>query len=92
MRIVSFMLIASLSLAQAPTLLAQEPTATELTWTEIADRVYLLEGFWQGQVNVIAFTGPDGILLVDSGPPEEAECLRDEITKLDAGPIQFVMT
>jgi len=87
-RIVSLMLVASVSLAQAPPVLAQELTATEVSWTEIADRVYLLEGFW---FNVVAVTGPDGILLIDSGPAEEVERLRDEITKLDAGPVQFVI-
>ncbi len=87
-RVGCLILVASASLAQVPPMLAQELAATEVSWTEIADDVYLLEGSW---FNVVAVTGPDGVLLIDSGPAEEVERLSDEIAELDAGPVQFVI-
>lgn len=44
-----------------------------------------------GTVGVIAFTGEDGTLLVDTGYAATAEALQNELTSLGSGPVRFIV-
>ncbi|MGH8228298.1 MAG: MBL fold metallo-hydrolase [Steroidobacteraceae bacterium] len=53
-----------------------------LTLTRLTDRLTVLSG---GGGNVVALSGPEGVLLVDSGAPEHARDLLEAVASLPGG-------
>ena len=70
----------------APAALAQQPSAPppHVVVDRIAADLHVLRASGGGQAagNVVAFTGPQGVLLVDTGYPQYVPLYRDEIAKL----------
>jgi glyoxylase-like metal-dependent hydrolase (beta-lactamase superfamily II) len=60
----------------APFVFAQ---TTKITSTQIADNIFLLSG---AGANVVACTGPDGVVLVDGGLTENADALAQAVAAL----------
>jgi cyclase len=54
----------------------------KITTTELGDRVFLLGG---AGANVIAYTGSDGVVLVDGGLAENADALAQAVAALPNG-------
>jgi cyclase len=60
----------------------------ELHTYHVQGNVYMIVG---AGGNVTVQTGPDGVLLVDTGLTQNADRLLDEVRKLSKGPIRFVI-
>lgn len=68
-------------------------TPLEFQAFRLADRVHRIAFPWGMRNNVVVFSGPDGILLVDSGFSRHAvEALKKEIAGLAPGEIKFVIS
>lgn len=67
---------------------AREAAEAEINAIEIASGVYLLEG---SGGNMVAVTGADGILLVDSGFEEGGDLLAEAVARLGSGPVRFLV-
>jgi cyclase len=77
-----FLKVAAAGLA-APYAFAQNP---KITATPLADNIYLLTG---AGANVIAQTGPDGVLMVDGGLAQNAAALAQAVAALpNSGPVR----
>jgi glyoxylase-like metal-dependent hydrolase (beta-lactamase superfamily II) len=70
---------------------SQDPAAQEVTVSKLADGIYRLTcpGFYV--VNIIAFTGDDGTLLVDTGYAATSGQVRSILEGLGAGNIRYVV-
>ncbi len=67
----------------APYVFAQAP---KITTTQLGDNIFLLTGAGE---NVIAHTGPDGVILVDGGLAENADALAQAVAALpNGGPVR----
>jgi cyclase len=55
---------------------------SKITNTELGDHLFLVTG---AGGNVIAHTGPDGVVLVDGGSPENADALAQAVAALPNG-------
>ena len=71
----TFLKAAAAGLA-APCVFAQTP---KITTTELGDHIFLLSGAGE---NVIAHTGPDGVVLVDGGLAQNADALAQAVAAL----------
>jgi glyoxylase-like metal-dependent hydrolase (beta-lactamase superfamily II) len=67
---------------------AQEAVGVKAKPITVADGVYLLVGL---DCNVLAVSGPQGILLVDNGSSENAEQLSEAIDKLGSGSVKIAI-
>lgn len=64
----------------------------EVTVIEAASDIYVLTcSYGNHDVNMVAFVGSDGILLVDSGHERNAQSFLDEIRKLDSGEVKYII-
>jgi cyclase len=79
-----FLLVAGLGFCQ-------DPAPQEVTVSKLADGLYRLTcpGFYV--VNIIAFTGDDGTLLVDTGYAATSGQVRSILEGLEAGDIRYVV-
>ncbi len=68
---------------------AQNGASVEIT--RISDNFFKIECSTSFTSNCLAFTGPDGLLLVDTGVPGTAELLVDSLKTLGAGPVRYVL-
>jgi glyoxylase-like metal-dependent hydrolase (beta-lactamase superfamily II) len=60
-------------------------------WQEVADGVYYRR-YWPWDVNVGVVRGSDGLLVVDTrASHRQAAELRADLTRLDPGPVRFVV-
>jgi glyoxylase-like metal-dependent hydrolase (beta-lactamase superfamily II) len=73
--------------AEAAAQIADAPPPVEVS--KLEGNLYFLR--CNGNVGVIAFTGEDGTLLVDTGYSATAAAVREELRKLDSGPIRFIV-
>jgi len=78
------LIIPTLAFAPLPAL-CQEGQVPSATSTELAEGVYLLEGLG---CNVLAVTGPDGVLIIDTGYKGRAERLKEAVASLGSGGIK----
>ena len=77
-----FLKVAAAGLA-APYAFAQTP---KITTTQLGDNVFLLGG---AGANVVAFTGTDGVVMVDGGLAQNADALAEAIGALPhSGPVR----
>lgn len=76
------------TLVYASLLGAQAPTSDSGASNEVAPGVHLLTGL---SSNVLAITGPTGVLLVDNGSSRDAERLSTLIEQLDSGPVRLAI-
>ena len=67
---------------------AQEVTAVGANSIEVTDGVHLFTGL---ACNAVALTGPDGVLLIDSGSAANLEQLKDTIDELRAGRVRIAI-
>jgi glyoxylase-like metal-dependent hydrolase (beta-lactamase superfamily II) len=67
---------------------AQESGQPGRSGTEIAPGIHLLPDL---SCNVLAVTGPQGVLLIDSGSRRETEGVRTVIEELGAGPVRITV-
>jgi len=69
------------------------PTPLEFETYRLAEKVHRIAYPWGMRNNVIVFSGPDGILLVDSGFSKHAvDALKKTIGGLAGGEIQYVVS
>jgi glyoxylase-like metal-dependent hydrolase (beta-lactamase superfamily II)/tetratricopeptide (TPR) repeat protein len=69
-----------------------QPTPLEFETSRLAKRVQRIAYPWGMRNNVIVFSGPDGILLVDTGFSKHAVgALRETIGRLAKGEIKYVL-
>lgn len=80
--------ILALVLIIATSAVAQEVTAVRANSIEIAEDVHLLLGLG---CNVVAVTGPEGVLIIDNGSSRNSETLKEEIAKLGSGPVRIAI-
>ena len=79
----TFLKAATVSFAAARFALAQSPN---ITTTQLGENLYLLGG---AGCNVVARTGPDGVVLVDGGLPQNAGALVQAVAALpNSGPVR----
>jgi len=65
------------------------PTLPEIEVTKITDNMYKV--LVHDYVNLIAFGGPDGILLIDSGFKETAEQVRLKLKEMWNNTVQYII-
>lgn len=65
------------------------PTQPEIEVTKIADNIYKILA--DDYVNLIAFGGPDGILLIDSGFKKTAETVRQTLKEMWNSTVQYII-
>lgn len=72
---------------------AQPNTPANVTTERIADDLHILRASGGGQAagNVLVFTGPQGVLLVDTGYPQYVPLYRSEIAKLGGGDVVYAL-
>ena len=69
---------------------AQNETKIEVT--KLTENMYEFVCYSGGfNSNVLAFTGEDGLLLVDCGYQQTGELLQKEVEKLNAGPVKYLI-
>ena len=69
-----------------------QPTALEFDTFRLAKRVHRIAYSWGMRNNIVVFSGPDGILLVDTGFSKHAvPALRETIGGLAKGEIAYVL-
>lgn len=78
----------SFVLAVLPAAAQRDMSNVEIKATHVAGNVHMLEG--QGG-NIAVSTGPDGVLMVDDQFAPLAEKINAAISKLDQGPIKFIL-
>ncbi len=78
----------SFVLAVLPAAAQRDMSNVEIKATHVAGNVHMLEG--QGG-NIAVSTGPDGVLMVDDHFAPLAEKINAAISKLDQGPIKFIL-
>lgn len=59
--------------------------------TNLTDKIYLLKETINFTANIIAFVGPDGIILFDTGFQEAAGDLVDAVEHLKSGKVEFII-
>ena len=65
------------------------PNAPSIEATHIKDAIYKL---WVDDfVNIVAFVGPDGVLLVDTGFDESSEQVKSILKELGGGDIKYII-
>lgn len=69
----------------------QGPERVEIRKEAMAPRVYRLVRVGEGEGNVLAFTGPEGTVLVDAGRRSGAEALADTLATIQHRPPRFVI-
>jgi glyoxylase-like metal-dependent hydrolase (beta-lactamase superfamily II) len=67
---------------------AAQETRPSLVTTKIGEGIYKF--FVHGYVNMVAFLGPEGVLLVDSGF-KPFDLVRAELKKLGGGEVKFII-
>ena len=70
------------------TLLAQESGTTALEVVQVAPNVRLIAG---DGANIVVQTGPDGVVLVDSGSGNRSADVLQEIRRLTDRPIRYII-
>lgn len=79
---ISIIMLAASVLAQTPRIKA----------AKLTDKIYELTADYAGQgVNMLAMVGPDGVLLVDTGPKETAEELKQLVATLGNGEVKKII-
>lgn len=68
-----------------------DPSKIELSVRQITNNIYMLTGTGGVVGNMIASTGPDGTLLVDTGYEQLADKIESAIRKVNPAPIRFVV-
>ena len=66
-----------------------KPDTPSVQATRITDNIYKL--YVDGFVNILAFFGPDGTLLVDTGFPETAGEVKSILRRLGGGDIKYII-
>lgn len=67
-------------------------SGTNITVTKLTDKIYELTApFFGVGVNCLAMVGDDGILLVDAGPKENSEELKNVLKTLGNGPVRIII-
>ena len=59
--------------------------------TNIRDKIYLLKETIYFTGNIVAFSGPDGIVLFDTGFREAADDLVDAVKNIKSGKVEFII-
>ena len=90
MRMSRFLIVAlaALTACGAGAALAQDFSAIPVRTLELAENVHVLAG---AGGNVMAVSGPGGVLLVDADYVEMAGKLDDAVAALDSGPVRLVV-
>jgi glyoxylase-like metal-dependent hydrolase (beta-lactamase superfamily II) len=66
-----------------------KPDTPSIEVSQIADRIYKLH--IDDFVNIVAFTGTDGVLLVDTGFDETADHVKSALNKAGGGEIKYII-
>ena len=69
--------------------IAQDDVKVEVV--KLTDNIYKLVSTTNLEVNLLAFTGPDGVLLVDDGQGGASEKIMEAIRKFSKGEIKYVI-
>ncbi len=77
-----------LPLTAVPRALAQEVAATQPSPTRITEDIHLLSRLG---CNVVAITGPEGVLVIDNGRSRAVESLRAQVAGLESGKVTFAI-
>jgi len=92
MRIIFTVLIVCLLLSQIDYANSQTIYSNEnVEVTKLTDKIYLLRETIYFTANIIAFPGPDGILLLDTGFKHASDDLVDAVNHLNSGNVEFII-
>lgn len=68
-----------------------DPSEAKIRVIQLTDTIYKIQCISGTYVNTLASVGEDGILLVDTGYPQTADLLRDEVKRLGDGRVRMVV-
>ncbi len=66
-----------------------DPPPPKTVTTELAPGIYQI--YYNNVVSLVAFTGPDGLMLVDDGYKKSADVIREELKKISADSLRFIL-
>ena len=72
--------------------IAEEPPSnTPIKVQKLSDHVYVFEETERYRVNLAALTGPDGIILLDTGFKIHGDALMDTLQSLNSGEVKYLI-
>ncbi|MFH1198386.1 MAG: MBL fold metallo-hydrolase [bacterium] len=91
MKIKLFLLFISILLVQRYSISQVITSDKKMKVQKLSDRVYVFEETERYRVNLVALTGPAGIILLDTGFKLYANDLIDTLKSLNSGEVEFII-